>query len=62
MTSPQRIEVALRAGIIAKIILQMTETESAVVARMGLLEAVSNIRKLDEMLSGFANAQTGKQT
>lgn len=63
MTSKQKVEVAIRAGLIAKEVLGVTDTDSAVVARMQLLRALSQMTTLDGMLSDIANHRiTADQT
>ena len=55
MTSQQKVEVAIRVGLIAKKVLCIADTGSAVISRMQLMELVSDIKTLDEKLSAFAN-------
>jgi hypothetical protein len=56
MTSAERIKVALRAGLVAKRILDITDTTSARTAEFMLLTTADDFKKLVELLERFEKA------
>lgn len=57
MTSAERIKVALRAGLVAKRILDITDTTSARTAEFMLLTTADDFKKLVELLERFEKAE-----
>ena len=57
MTSQQKVELALRAGHLAKCALELTAMSSAAFARLHLVQVADELREIDKFLKKAANVQ-----
>ena len=61
MSSSQNVEIAIRAGMVAKSVLNIAGTQSAVCARLQLMDAVQQIQLLDKKLAEFIAVEAKTQ-
>ena len=59
MTSAEQIEVAIRAGQLAKSVLAVTDTRASAVARMVLASAAAQFNDLNKLLAKIEVAERG---
>lgn len=50
LSSAKRVELAVRAGHLAKTALELTSTQTSVVARLQLMAVAKQVRELEEFL------------